>query len=162
MTHRHKSGLLRSRRLCLIINLAGLLLVSSFLVAGNPSEDGIISPKVSEVNSPAFADAGQPVQFQVKAIAPSPCYEPSQASFRLDRDRNVILFHLSAHETAPNCEAKPTELSFWVNTGRLREGEYEIRELKSLKKWAEIQVDTPTASVKNSDLPKLELAIRKH
>lgn len=131
------------------MNLLNLFLSSVFLLSAQASDNAkpqLISAPIAAVDIPLLIEARSPVQFEITADFPSSCYSFGPASVRLDGDRNVILFYASAYERQENCLRTPTSLSKIIEVGELPEGTYEVRELKSLKKWGKIQVQHLEAS----------------
>jgi hypothetical protein len=123
------------------------LLTASFLLTAAPEESAqLVSAPVTTVDAPAVAEAKRPVRIEITSEFPTNCYSFGPASVRLDRDRKVILFHVSAYERTNNCAPLKTAMAETIDVGQLAEGTYEVRELKSLKKWGEIHVQYFEAS----------------
>lgn len=124
-----------------------ILMTSSFVLTATPPESAaLISAPVTTVDAPAVVEEKTPVRIEITSEFPNRCYSFGPASVRLDRDRNVILFHVSAYERKTDCVASKTAMAKVVEIGQLAEGTYELRELKSLKKWGKIQVQHFEAS----------------
>ncbi len=128
------------------------LILSAFVLTGRPAlpvMDSTESPAPVSVDIPAFVDRTKPVEFSVTVELPHPCYELKPAAVRVDRDRNVVLFHTTAVESATDCEAITSFKTARINLGRLPEGTFEVRELKNLKKWGEFSVQTFAVSAQS-------------
>jgi hypothetical protein len=123
------------------MSIFNFILTSSFALTGAEIDASqVVSAPVTTVDIPAMIEEKSSVQFEVVSEFPNDCYGFGPVSLRVDRDRNVILFHVSAFEQRASCPPNPTLMSKIVHVGRLPQGSYEVRELKSLKKWGNVEV----------------------
>ena len=106
---------------------------------------------VETVDIPSIIDIESPLQFEIEARLPSSCFVLKPTTLRYDHDRHVIFFHASALKSEVTCDEQPTiARQQIVSTARLQQGTYEIRELKSLKKWGLVQVERFSASAESA------------
>ncbi|MBN8554844.1 MAG: hypothetical protein J0L93_05310 [Deltaproteobacteria bacterium] len=119
------------------------VLLQSPLSAGLQTTEKIEAP-VSAVYLPARANTLESVKFMVESDLSPLCYQLNDATVRVQFDRNVILVHLDATPTQPHCIQDETKSIQQVNLGMLPKGEYEVRNLKNLKKWGNIIVEKST------------------
>lgn len=123
------------------LGLLNAFLISSFLLTTSPQESlQIVSAPITAVDIPKVVEIKSPLRIEVTSDFPNNCYSFGPTSVRLDRDRNVILFHVSAYERLGDCRGSKTSMAETIEVGQLPEGTYELRELKSLKKWGEVHI----------------------
>lgn len=117
--------------------------VFSFALTGGltqESQNASISAEVVSIDVPSYVEAHTSVEMAVTTQLPSSCFEMKAPSTRLDLDRNVVLVHARAESSQDPCDAQPSFQTRVVSLGRLPEGNYEIRDLKTLKRLSEFSV----------------------
>jgi hypothetical protein len=121
------------------LGLAFTVIQSLLLPDAKPSNK--VEAPLSAVYLPAHSDTREPVRLMVESDLSSACYKLNPPSVRVQLDRNVILVHLEAVPLKPHCIPDETRSIEQIEIGKLPKGEYEVRSLKTLKKWGTIAVE---------------------
>lgn len=137
----------------------GISLIHLFLsLALTASEDKLqssdfnktpVDAEIRSVSLPFAAGTDGSLQFLVETNLPANCFSLKPAAVRVSYERNVILFHIEATATQPRCLASDSRLSEVVTVGALPKGSYEVRNLKDLKIWGNLQIQDQVSYAQN-------------
>ena len=81
-------------------------------------------------------------EFEVIATLPDSCFSLFGVESRVDRDYNVVMFYVRTARNTQPCTGRPIEARAEFSLKPLREGTYEIRELRSLKNWGRLSIES--------------------